>query len=158
MNKLHDFDWEYQPLRGPKPYRAYESKQWLNAIPGNPLREFLDKFYPESLGRIMIESVMVYDPSTDYDYVVKPFLCDDTIRASHWDLIDNLPESRLFTVASMVKPGVMIKCLGTGMIGIVMESNEREIIMSNGTKIKDQPVVIMCRDKVQLIENFVRGA
>jgi len=158
MNKLHDFDWEYQPLRGPKPYRAYESRQWLNAIPGNPLREFLDKFYPESLGRVMIESVMVYDKSVDYDYVIKPFLCDDKLRVSHWDLIPNLQESQLFTMASMVKSGVMVKCFKSGIIGIVMESNEYEVTMSDGTKIKDQPVVIMCCDRAPLIENFVRGA
>jgi len=127
------------------------------------LSGFLTTYYPGSGSAVQV--VEVHDVGGHglderVQYTVQPIGYDDVIRVSHWHLLPRtaFTGSRMFLMAGMVRPGVMVRRVDDGRMSRVFYQGG-ETVMEGLGQVPPDSIVEICldgRERKRPIEFYAR--
>ena len=132
-------------------FRPYKIGYETAILEQSSLFKTIKTYYP--INRVRIISEHVYD-NKPYHYIVRVAGTTDEYEVSHWDLdfSKDLIESRTFTLAENVCPGVVVKSLDDGELYMMKEGRKT----TNGLELDGMVEIMVQPDMLILVESMMR--
>jgi hypothetical protein len=142
------------------PYRAYTCGETVCVLSNSNLARKLAAYYPRSGGKLVIESVQVFDKQVKFDYDARPVGYQQIMPISHWHTrtAESLINSRLFAPVGTLLEGVTVKLMSNMRICVIKEHQDDQVIFDDGFIIRslDLAEVLRRRDDGTELVKFLR--